>query len=614
MSLILQRPHVFAVLSALLLATLSWNVMLGTVRKIRVTVNRPRTRTRFKIHIGDLQPDRLVSAFQPLLRVPILQVVQNTVESRIKPYILLSGYAQNPRLLGIRSVLYPAIAIMCTVPIAAVMALLYDPAFLGIIMAPLLLFGYSFVMLRIRASERSARIEDEFAPFAAMTSIMESVHVSLYSTFVSLAGSKAGIFPAMRREGIRIKNLAALGKSPTDSLMSLADSHPNMQFRDFIEGYISSYNTGGSDISEYLQEQAHRFFRFMQNKMSQYTKQADAIAQIILTIMLLLPMMGLSMMFFTTGQTASTMMLFLIVMFPFITIILVSMVHQKQPRSTLAAKVSWVVFPVMVVAAILVYFATGNMWEVIGITAVVGSAVNMVFLRRQFSEIEDTESPLPEFMRQVTRFKNIGMDIMHAVASMREEIIQRRASGKPARFTHTFDLLVDTLYRKMASGSSLEDAVTGTRIRSHNARIVFFILGKVHESGGGTAKTLDDITRWVTRYADAKKEMIASLRASLLTAFIGPILMVMMTVVSERLATEFEANRSQFSDAMLGVGSTADMSGMSEILTITASICMGVVLSKINYFTIRHTTFTGVITAVTMALLYAIPYFPEFGP
>ena len=39
---------------------------------------------------------------------------------------------------------------------------------------------------------------------------------------------------------------------------------------------------------------------------------------------------------------------------------------------------------------------------------------------------------------------------------------------------------------------------------------------------------------------------------------------------------------------------------------------MGVALSKINYFTVRHTMFTGVITLVTMALLYAVPYLPAF--
>ena len=197
---------------------------------------------------------------------------------------------------------------------------------------------------------------------------------------------------------------------------------------------------------------------------------------------------------------------------------------------------------------------------------------------------------------------------------MRAEIIQRSES-KSTKFNHTFDQIIETIYRRMASGSSLEEAVKKTEIKSHNARTIFFILGKVHESGGGTAKTLSDITRWVTQYTDARKEMIASLRASLLTAFIGPVLMVMMMVVSQQLAAEFEQNGSYLADnTAFGIGAvtTADISGLSEILTITAVVCMGILLSKINYFTIQHTTFTGIITAVTMVLLYAVPYFPEF--
>ena len=617
-SFLLHRPHMFAVFSVILLITLFWNALIKMAEKVMMVIgnnNNSKQNTRFRIHIRNIRADRLVSLFQPVLRISLLEKLQKTAESRIKPYILLSGAAQNPRVLGIRSVLYPVVAAVVIFPVGILLFLMYGPVFLGVLFVPILISGSYFVTLKLRASERKTAIEDEFALFASMASIMESVHVSLYSTFTSIADSTVtGIFPMMRKEGLRIKNISALGKSPTDALMDLADSHPNTSFRNFIEGYISSYNTGGADTSQYLQEQSHRFFGFMQHKMSEYAKQADSIAQIILTVMLLLPMMGLSMMFFASGQTASTMMLLLIVTFPFITVVLAAVIHLRQPKNMNRIRMSWVTFAVSAVVAVLVYVIRGEVWETMGAAVITGTTLNMVFLQKRFAAVSETESALPEFMRQITRFKNIGMDIMGAIYRMRTEIIQRNES-KSTKFNHTFDQIIETIYRRMASGSSLEEAVKKTEIKSHNARIIFFILGKVHESGGGTAKTLSDITRWVTQYTDARKEMIASLRASLLTAFIGPVLMVMMMVVSQQLAAEFEQNGSYLADnTAFGIGAvtTADISGLSEILTVTAVVCMGVLLSKINYFTIQHTTFTGIITAVTMILLYAVPYFPEF--
>ena len=601
------RPHLFAVFAIVLAFVILWNRMKCFARHMRTS--SIHSRNTAKIDIRDLREDSLVSLFRPVLRISFLQRIQNQIESRIKSDILRSGSAQNPRILGIKSVLYPIISAIILIPAGILIFFLYEEAFIGIVLVPVFMFGLYFMTLKVRANERKSAIDEELAPFAALASIMESVNVSLFDTFVILAKSPANIFAVMKKEGQRIRDITALGMSPTDALMDLSNSHPNTSFRNFIEGYVSSFNTGGSDTARYLQEQSQRFFAFMQLRMTRYTKQADMIAQVILTIMLLLPMMGLSMMFFATGQLAHTMILLLIIIFPFITAVLIGVIQASQPKNRDDVRVSWIVFPAGIIGAILVYLVQGQTWEAMGAGVIITCATNTILTRKKLAESASIESSLPEFMRQITRFKNIGIDIMHAIKNMRYEIIQK--SSKSSKFNPYFDGIVDSLYRRMSTGSSLEQSVSKTAINSWNARLVFFILGKVHESGGGTSKVLDDITRWVTEYADAKKEMIQNLRASLMTAFIGPVLMVMMTVVSDQLASEFEKN--QISSHLGNLAITPPAAGLSEILTITAVVCMGVVLSKINYFTIKHTMFTGIITAVTMALLYAVPYFPDFG-
>ena len=627
------RPHLFAAFAVLLAAVTGYSALRKAVaqmvragRSVRVAPSLNHGRNTFRLRVSDLRADAVIALFRPVLRLGALRQAQDYAEDRIKSYILRSGSAQNPRLLGIKSVLYPVVAGVIAVPASIAVLVMHGPGAAAAVpfVPALLMCLFYFVTLRIKADDRRTAIEEEIAPFATLASIMESVNVSLFSTLRMVARSPADVFPVMKQEGARIRNLTDLGKSPIAALMDLADSHPSTAFRNFLDGYVSSFNTGGTDTAAYLQEQARRFFRQMRSGMDRYARQADMIAQVILTVMLLVPMMGLSMMFFATGQTATTMMVLLTVMFPPMTAVLVSIVHARQPRNRNVIRTHWSVLAAGAAAAGVVHLAgAGQLWEAIGAGVVTGSFLNMLFVKKAFAESASVEGRLPEFMRQVTRFKNIGVDIMGAIRHMRHEIVRSRgSSGSPSTlsstsshgFGRTFDDIIDRLYMAMAAGGTLEQAVSRVSIRSWNARLVFFILGKVHESGGGTAKTLDDITRWVTEYHDAKKEMVANLRSSLLTAFVGPVLMVMIHAMSRQLSLRFEESYNAVAGRanIINIVPPADASGLSEVLTITATACMGVALSKINYFTVRHTMFTGVITLVTMALLYAVPYLPAF--
>lgn len=609
-ALLWNRPYVFAALAAALVPLLLWD----RIRRTKALRASPR-RTGYRIKVRDIRSDSLVSAFRPVLDMPFFRGIQDRIEQRIKPDILRSGSVENPRLLGIRSVLYPVAAGAVMVPAGVVLTVLYGWAFLGVVFAPMLLTGAYFATLRARASERSSAVTDELAAFAILASIMESVNVSLYSTLVMIADSPAGIFAVMSREGRRIRNMAALGRSPTEALLELSESHPNQSFRDFVDGYVSSFNTGGSDTARYLQDQAGRFFRDLQFRMNAYAKHADMIAQIVLTVMMLLPMMGLSMMFFSTGQVASMMMVVLTAVFPFMTVVLVGVIQAKQPKGADAVRVQWWVFPAGAAAAIPAWIALGSIWEAVGVGVVASSFCNALLTRKRFREAQAVEGAMPEFMRQVTRLRNIGFDITYAIREIRDDITGRRRQSSSAKFNRTFDEIIVSVHKAVSAGNPLGHAVARMSIPSRSARLIFFILGKVNESGGGTAKTINEITRWVTQHHDARKEMVSSLRASFITAFVGPALMVMMMSVSDQLAAKLEENYDRVSDlGGLPVSLAAsDITGMSEVLVVIASACMGVVLSKINYFTVRHTAFTGAITAATMALLYAVPYFPEFG-
>jgi len=90
--------------------------------------------------------------------------------------------------------------------------------------------------------------------------------------------------------------------------------------------------------------------------------------------------------------------------------------------------------------------------------------------------------------------------------------------------------------------------------------------------------------------------------------------MVMISEVSRQLTSRFESRNMGDGLEFLpyNISNSADVSGLAEILTIVSTACMGVTLSKINYFTVRHTLFVSIVTLVTMVLIYAVPFMNIF--
>lgn len=492
-------------------------------------------------------------------------------------------------------------------PLAA-LAWVYDvPWATLVLVAPPALMGARLATLRARASERGTQVDEEVAHFAAMASVLESAGTPLHSVLLDLSGSRT--FGAMRKEGRHLRDLAALGKSPTDALLDVASTHPSVRFRSLLEGYVSAFNTGGADTAEYLRGQARALLAESRSRMERYSKQADSVAQAILAVMLLLPMMGLSLSFLSSGGMAGTAMALMVVALPPIAAIMISAIHAAQPGRRDPVRVRWHAFVVGAISGVLVHLVGGQVWESVGAAVVAGSAANAIFTREAFATQGALEAPLPEFLRQMARLRNIGMGAARAIGEVGRDADARAAHGGRPLFNRRFDRLVSGVHRAVAAGSTLGSAVEEARAGSWMARVVFYTLGRVHESGGDTAGALDGVARWISGHAEAKREMEAGLRGSAAAAFAGPVLMVMISEMSARMALEMEGRLE--GAEMLAVAAPAP-DGLSGLLTVTASACMGAVLSKISHFTVRHTTLTCAITAVAMALLYAAPHVPGF--
>ena len=590
------EPAVFAAFAAPLACALAWGAL---------SARAPPGPAGARIKCRDVRPGALSRLLGPLMRTSALRGVQARIESASKGQILRAGRAANPRLVGSRSVSWALAAAAPAAPLAALAAWYGAPWAALVLAAPPALMAGRLLALRNRASERGARIDEEVPHFAAMASVLESAGTPLYSALQELPGS--GTFGAMRAEGQRLRDLAALGKSPTEALLDVAATHPSSRFRALLEGYVSAFNTGGADTASYLRGQARSLLSESRSRMKMYAARADSAAQAILAVMLLLPMMGLSLAFLSSGGLAGTVMALVTAALPPAAALMIAAVHASQPGRRDPVRVRWHAPAAGAAAGVLVHLAGGQAWESVGAAVVAGTAANALLVREALAARSALEAPLPEFLRQMARLRNIGMGSVRALGQVGREAESRAARGAGPLFNRRFDRLVAGMHRAVSAGSTLGAAVEEARVGSWMARVVFYTLGRVHESGGDTAGALDGVARWVSGHAEAEKEMSAGLRGAAATAFAGPVLMVMISEISSRMARELEGRLEGAGQLAFAVPAT---DGLSGLLAVTASACMGAVLSKISRFTVRDTALTCAITAATMALMYAAPHVP----
>ena len=589
------EPRAFAVFAVPLACALAWHALSGRAAPAPSAA---------RIASRDVRPGALARLLGPLMRTAALRRVQSRIESASKNQILRAGRAANPRLVGSSSVSWALASAVPAAPLAALAAWHGSPWAAAALAAPPALMAARLLALRARASERGAQIDEEVAHFAAMASVLESAGAPLHSVLSGLSDS--GTFGAMRAEGRRLRDLAALGRGPTEALLDVAATHPSSRFRALLEGYVSAFNTGGADTAGYLREQARALLSESRSRMRRYAGRADSAAQAILAVMLLLPVMGLSLAFLSAGGLAGAVMALMIAAMPPAAAAMIAAVHASQPGRRDPVRVRWHAFAAGAAAGAAVHLAGGQAWEAAGAAVVCGSAANALLTREAFARQAALEAPLPEFLMRMARLRNVGMGSVRALGEVGRDAAERAARGGRPLFNRRFDLLVAGMHRSVSAGSTLSSAVEEARVGSWMARVVFYTLGRVHESGGDTAGALDGVARWVSGHAEAKKEMSAGLRGAAATAFAGPVLMVMVSEMSARMAREMEG---RLEGAALALAAPAP-DGLSGLLAVTASACMGAVLSKVSCFTVRNTALTCAITGTTMALMYAAPHVP----
>jgi flagellar protein FlaJ len=297
-------------------------------------------------------------------------------------------------------------------------------------------------------------------------------------------------------------------------------------------------------------------------------------------------MMILMAAFVFPGQALTMTSLTLALVVPLLTVAVFGVVHGSQPKTYDVIKADWRLAAAAGAAAFAAtLFAKSPVWLCLAASLAAATALYGATALLQMREINATEKALPQFLRDVTEYRKMGYDITRAIMRIAEE----------NTYNPVFDSLLDGVARQLVLGLRLSEVKIPPR--SWLAKMSFFLLGQVVESGGGTVKSLELLTNFINLVVRVKRETKASMRLYQFLSLITPITLSFITALMASLLTAFSVTLIPGVEAgMLGeIGQVPQaLVNQCYLLVIVSSICAALLSAKAVDLTAKNTLWIAV--------------------
>lgn len=541
-----------------------------------------------------------IALLKPVIEHKSLTRIQTKLGNSLTNQITYSGRVANPKTLAHQTIAYTILAFLITFPLGIIFGLWLNSIFFALLVVPPIVFGLPLFKLKLNQAERKTAIEDELAFFAVYGSVMQSVGRSIYDAILQSVGKR--IFPIIESEGRMLeRNVSLFGMDQLEAVNRLALPHPNIAFRNLLLGYVSIHKSGG-DLIKYMESKSEEFFSQTKFKFFKYATSAENIAEILLILLNILPILLIMSSFLMNQESLRIIIALSFVGVPAITAALLIFISSIQPKTHDIIGVSKLPIIMGTVAGLVTFFTIPQAWFIFAVIVAAASLANFVSLSKQFAEIRMVEAALPDFFRDITECVKIGLNIPNSIIRISNE----------RRYNRIFDTFVSSVSTQVSFGELISNSIQNTFIRSWHAKISFFILAKIVESGGASPQVLEEMTDFSTKINQAKTEMVNRVKIFALMVYASPLLMVWATQGMEDLLSKIGPEYIQMT---YGLGSTLvipqDFLQLVNLVIVVSSFCMSLVISKLIYFTIKHTMAVSITCTVAIVCIYLAPLFPS---
>lgn len=541
-----------------------------------------------------------------------------------------AGVAVSPRVKAAEAVGQVAYSAPPSVAAAVLLFLIMgSPLALACIAAPALVYFARLYGLRDKIRRRAQDVESELFFFVIFCDIMEKTGRGLYGAFEAVhesgpepvpgpgdrdgrqGGRQGGkkkqdrnLFPALHRESLIIRReMRVFARSFVDMLHELGYMHPSTAFRDFLRGYAISQSTGGVGTASYLSEKLREYHVAARQRMESYVSTAEMLATVGSFGLVMFPMFVVVGGIMIDGSTLLFMCAFGILLIPIMIMMLIKKAASASPVPPPSVKLDRRPLMAGVAAGAACAVLQAEWWMCVAIPLTVWSFANHFASRKLITGAAGLEKSIPSFIRDIGQKTRSNPSFFEAFKS----------AERAAPYTKQFNGVLRKVRSRVELGITMAQAMQDIRTGSWLADCVMRLMAHASKSGPVTPAVLDRLALFSSQYLETKQEMASKTVNSLMTGYMGSIIVVMMLLMIPSMSfDQFGAFEDMLSTSTSGVNLTDPtydpgslVADLNLVLVVVGGFCSMMLVTQIRYGTILYSLHTGaLLAAVTALLLY----------
>lgn len=475
-------------------------------------------------------------------------------ESRkLAQLIKVAGITASPSLIIAKYYALTIISIIITVAVSILVSvsIFYGTIAPDIGIAIIFMFSliiiasmyYPYLKFNQIKNDRKRAVERELPFFAMYSSIMQTAGFNIDKAFERMIGNK--LFPGIDREARILIRDIRLGTDPLEALTKLALDHPSKKFKDFIFGYTSVLRSGWNTQS-YLSMRIREYTQEMKFNWRQYVERAGGIGEMLVTLFLMTTTLFVLIAVVLPYGIENMMNIFNFLLLPIVAVVMIQTIDALIPQPKIRDYYKTNIFIVagiplvslIVISMVLPQDPNYPMYLLGSFIVSILLALGIDF-QVQRAEIRGIESALPEFLRDITEYRKIGFPMLRAIFMIKDT---------NRRYNKYFDRLLNVIVAQLRAGVRLNKVKVPTR--SWLGVFVFWLLGEVEDTGGGTPALLEEFTNLITELLDSRETARKQLRLYDVLTFITPVFLIIFVAIGAAISKMIEFVTGEQAGAM----------------------------------------------------------------
>jgi len=513
----------------------------------------------------------------------------NTISHKLNlsEIIVRSGLKISPQGYCSIFLFYLLLIVLPASTIASILLLILFSSFLFLVLPPLCAL---FVFLvfhfypRVRISLRVSGVESELPFISTYFSMLSLSHVPLFRGFERL--SSQNVFPWFKFESeVFFTDYKFFSKDPMQSIKFLAYNHPCKDFRDYLDSYIRSVESGGypsSSLMDYTLKLGERF----SNKLKNFASDVNVFGDLIVTLFLFLPL-GLIGIFMIMNPLNALLFLKLYAfiftpLIAFSIFIIIDYSQLKFPfRFSNYKRVLLFSIPSFFITLLILLNLGVSFPLLFTISSTVLLAPLSIFHEYNVIKCRVIDSGLSKFIRDISDYIKVGLSVENALI-----LASSRSYGK------ALDDIIRSINLSLTSSmKSISDIFNDiiSRVNSWFAKRIFWLFGEAVSTGGGRSEIFSHLSKFCWEYNEFKRRVENELKLYILVGYFSSLMLIFVSYQLIGFLSFFEFGYSIPSQIIffnVDKSVIIELNSTINSMIILTSFFIGILVGKISGGTI----------------------------